>query len=412
MNKKFILTIPILLYINACSLLAPVDRERYSDLEGHIFSLVTNAPISNAEINILETSTIEKTDRNGKFFFRGLPVGWVNIEIKSEGHQTIKRKVRIEPFGTKYVDLSITDNNENIKGDKIVFERAGDIWVTDEYGINQYNMTEKLKEQSFNPDLSQYLYFNSPIWFNNKTKIAYIANDTSNNPRTKNGLWMMNSSGKLNQRVTYVESKAFRLTANSKGDKFVYSMVNPDNASNIGLYIYNTSNSKTENLSGFSISRDYNPRWSPNSDLITYSSSLANSPNVVSTYDATQMGAPKNQIFTMNSNGLSKKQLTESGDNYDPSWSPDGKKITFISNRTGSSEVWIMNKDGSGQRRLTETKATRASNPIWSSDGQRIMFSTNYKQKYSNINPTELWIYEPSTYSLRMITNDAFNADW
>lgn len=412
MNKKFIFSIPILLYINSCALLAPVDREKYSDLEGHIFSLVTNAPIPNAEINVLETSNTERTDRNGKFLFRNLPVGWSTVEIKSEGHQTIRRKVRVEPFGVKYLDLSLTNDNTKVNVNKIVFERAGDIWITDEYGINQQNITEKIKEQNPNPDYANSLYFNSPIWFNNKTRIAYLANDNSNNARTKNGVWMMNSNGKLNQRITYVESKAFRITSNSKGDKFIYSMLNPDNASNIGLYSYNSVNSKTESLSGYSLARDFNPKWSPNEDLITYSSSLANSPNVVNTYDATQMGAPKNQIFTMNINGLGKKQLTESGDNYDPSWSPDGKKIIFISNRSGSAEVWIMDKNGKGQRKLTDTGATRASNPIWSSDGQRILFSTNYKQKYYSLNPTELWVYEPSTYSLRMVTNDAFNADW
>lgn len=412
MNKKFALTIPAILMINACTLLAPVDREKYSDIEGHIFSLDTNAPLPNAEVNILETGNSERTDRNGKFFIRALPVGWVNVEIKSNGYQTITRKVRIEPFGTKYIDMSVTNDVNNIKGEKIVFERAGDIWVTDEYGLNQANITEKIKEQSLNPDISQSLFFNSPVWMDNKSKIAYIANDAATNAHTKNGLWIMNANGKLNQRVTYVDSKAFRLTVNPKGDNFIFSMINPDNASNIGLYSYNSHNSKTESLSGVMLSRDYNPKWSPKSDQITYSSSLTQSPNVINTYDATQLGAPKNQIFVMNSNGLNKKQLTISGDNNDPSWSPDGQKIVFISNRTGSAEVWIMNKDGSGQRRLTETGATRAANPTWSSDGQRIMFSTNYKQKYSSLNPTELWVYEPSTYSLRMITNDAYNADW
>lgn len=411
-NKKFALTIPAILMINACTLLAPVDREKYSDIEGHIFSLDTNAPLPNAEVNILETGNSERTDRNGKFFIRALPVGWVNVEIKSNGYQTITRKVRIEPFGTKYIDMSVTNDVNNIKGEKIVFERAGDIWVTDEYGLNQANITEKIKEQSLNPDISQSLFFNSPVWMDNKSKIAYIANDAATNAHTKNGLWIMNANGKLNQRVTYVDSKAFRLTVNPKGDNFIFSMINPDNASNIGLYSYNSHNSKTESLSGVMLSRDYNPKWSPKSDQITYSSSLTQSPNVINTYDATQLGAPKNQIFVMNSNGLNKKQLTISGDNNDPSWSPDGQKIVFISNRTGSAEVWIMNKDGSGQRRLTETGATRAANPTWSSDGQRIMFSTNYKQKYSSLNPTELWVYEPSTYSLRMITNDAYNADW
>lgn len=411
-DKKFFLVIPAIIAINGCALLAPVDRARYSDVEGHILSLDTNAPVPNAEVKVVETSTYEGTDRNGRFSIKALPVGWVTLEINAPGHDPITRKLKVEAYGTKYVDFSVTRDNTQIKGEKIVFERDGDIWISDEYGIDQQNITEAIKEQNATPDYTSSLFFNSPVWFNNKTKIAYIANDASNSPRTKNGLWVMGVNGKLNQRVTYVDSTAFRLTINPKGDNFIFSMINPDNASSIGLYSYNSVTSKMEALSGYNMSRDFNPKWSPKSDIITYSSSLTQSPMVINTYDATQMGAPKNQIFTMTNKGFNRKQLTVNGDNYDPAWSPDGSKIAFISNRTGSAEVWVMNRDGSGQRRLTDTKATRAGNPTWSSDSQRILFSSNYKQKYASLNPTDLWVYEPSTYALRMISNDAFNADW
>ena len=36
----------------------------------------------------------------------------------------------------------------------------------------------------------------------------------------------------------------------------------------------------------------------------------------------------------------------------DPAWSPDGRKIAFVSNRDGNSEVYVMNANGSGQRNL------------------------------------------------------------
>ena len=43
---------------------------------------------------------------------------------------------------------------------------------------------------------------------------------------------------------------------------------------------------------------------------------------------------------------------TISDDSF-PSWSPDGKMITFQSSRDGSFEIYVMNIDGSGQKRLT-----------------------------------------------------------
>ncbi len=36
-----------------------------------------------------------------------------------------------------------------------------------------------------------------------------------------------------------------------------------------------------------------------------------------------------------------------------PAWSPDGRKIAFVSDRDGNSGIYLMNTDGSGQRRLT-----------------------------------------------------------
>jgi WD40-like Beta Propeller Repeat len=65
--------------------------------------------------------------------------------------------------------------------------------------------------------------------------------------------------------------------------------------------------------------------------------------------------------------------LTSTGDNQDPAWSPDGLKIAFVSDRTGSYQVWTMNADGSNEVQLTsESGDTEA--PAWSPDGARIAY--------------------------------------
>jgi TolB protein len=56
-----------------------------------------------------------------------------------------------------------------------------------------------------------------------------------------------------------------------------------------------------------------------------------------------------------------------------PHWSPDGTRLVYQSNRTGNSEIYIMNADGTGAVRLTDHPAVDE-NPAWSPDGTRIAF--------------------------------------
>ena len=60
----------------------------------------------------------------------------------------------------------------------------------------------------------------------------------------------------------------------------------------------------------------------------------------------------------------------------DPAWSPDGRKLAFVSDRDGNSEVYVMNADGSGQRNLTRNPAYDA-DPAWSPDGRKLAFVSN-----------------------------------
>ena len=67
----------------------------------------------------------------------------------------------------------------------------------------------------------------------------------------------------------------------------------------------------------------------------------------------------------MNADGSDQTNLTNhpQGDEK-PSWSPDGNKIAFKAQRTGTGDIYVMNADGSGQTRLTNNRGSDAS-PHW-----------------------------------------------
>ena len=94
------------------------------------------------------------------------------------------------------------------------------------------------------------------------------------------------------------------------------------------------------------------------------------------------------------------RQLTthESGD-YSPSWSPDGQKIAFASERSGNRDIWVMDADGGNLRRLT-THNARDSSPSWSPDGQKIAFRS---KRSGN---SDIWVMDDDGGNKRQLTTN------
>ena len=67
-----------------------------------------------------------------------------------------------------------------------------------------------------------------------------------------------------------------------------------------------------------------------------------------------------------------------------PAWSPDGRKIVFVSTRDRDPEIYVMDADGSNARRLTAVPG-RDAHPYWSPDGSRIVFQSPRENGHTRI---------------------------
>ena len=66
--------------------------------------------------------------------------------------------------------------------------------------------------------------------------------------------------------------------------------------------------------------------------------------------------------------------LSSTGKNHSPSYSPDGRHIAFVSDRSGSPEIWLADQDGAHVKKLTSFNGPWLGSIRWSPDGQTLAF--------------------------------------
>ncbi|HJQ35391.1 MAG TPA: hypothetical protein VJ866_24780 [Pyrinomonadaceae bacterium] len=85
----------------------------------------------------------------------------------------------------------------------------------------------------------------------------------------------------------------------------------------------------------------------------------------------------REQLFIMNADGTGSVQITRDDANHeDPAWSPDGKSIAFVYMKDGLEVISLMNVDGSGVEHLTP-ESVKAIHPNWSPDGSKLAYCTD-----------------------------------
>ena len=121
------------------------------------------------------------------------------------------------------------------------------------------------------------------------------------------------------------------------------------------IYVMDIDGSKPLRLT-INPARDYDPSWSPDGDRIAFVSNR---------------NRGIEQIYVMGSDGGNLKRLTNGAAHQQPAWSPEGERIAYVRNK-GGRQVRVMDADGGNQIQITEIG--KNSEPTWSPDGARIAF--------------------------------------
>jgi len=121
------------------------------------------------------------------------------------------------------------------------------------------------------------------------------------------------------------------------------------------------------------------------------------------------------QIYTADADGSNIQQLTNDASFHTfPVWSPDGTKIAYMADdfTDQTSQVFVMNADGSGQIDVSNDDSSQSGEPAWSPDGSKIAYSS-IPADYSTSYTIKLMNTDGSNKAtLTDGTNDAFYPAW
>ena len=229
-----------------------------------------------------------------------------------------------------------------------------------------------------------------PRWSPDGRHLAFIS-EQEGSP----GLYLVDVQGGPATKITSNGNDNILGDWSPNGEWLVY--YSEGDADNRGLWLRNPYGVDVVRLT---TGNDQDPAWSPDGKNIAF---VRRDDGNADLFILGKVGDGSWQ------DGFEVTRLTRhAADDLSPDWSPDARRIAFVSFRTGSADIYSMLVDGSKQRRLTNNEVDDLA-PDWSSDGRQIAFvSSLYGQ-------SEIFVMNADGSRQRRITNNTaedFSPNW
>jgi TolB protein len=233
----------------------------------------------------------------------------------------------------------------------------------------------------------------APVWSPDGKKIAFESSRAGNWE-----IYVMNSDGRAPIRLTNNPANDLQPAWSPDGKKIAFVSARGSRYNNgYAIYVMNVTGSGVTRLTSqcqsslFTRCGESSPAWSPDARRIVFAhqSGLHSAILEIMNADGSgvipvpntgpDVGAPawgssgkiafetSDGIFVIKRDGSGRTRLTHTlgwGDEH-PSWSLDGTKIAFSSNRTGQVQIYVMNANGSSVTRLSRNSAVQDFEPAW-----------------------------------------------
>lgn len=198
-------------------------------------------------------------------------------------------------------------------------------------------------------------------------------------------IFLATDAGKLVRKLTDAPGYDAEATINWKTKKIVYtSMASGD----LDLWSMNENGGNKKQLTQ-SVGYDGGAFYSRDGKKMVWRANHPSTPDLTKRYKdllVDNLTTPmKMELFIADANGANAKQLTSFGcASFAPTFTPDGKKILFASNKHECDgrkfELFLINTDGTGLEQVTNFGGF-TSFPEFSPDGKRIVFSSDKDAK-------------------------------